>query len=348
MGGIETMLVNIANIQAEFGHDIHIVVINNIVEQSLVARFDSKISVHYINREKGSRNPLPVLRLNSTLLKIVPDVIHLHFASISRYILFPSLRKKLCVTIHSVCKGDTIRGIEKIGTIFAISDTVRLDIEKKLGLKAFTIYNGIDLSLIRSRSNYAPDNKPFKILQVGRLDYQHKGQDILLRAASILLKSGNEITVTFIGDGISRAKLKQLSKELGIEKIVNFLGRKSQDYICSHILDYDLFVHPSRFEGFGLVVAEAMAAHVPVLVSNIDGPMEIIDNGKYGFSFKSEDYVDCAKKIIEIISNYPSEEKIIQASTRINDQFNVSVTASKYLYYYKRIVDNKNQLFIVR
>ena len=338
MGGIETMLVNIANVQADLGHDIHIVVINDIIEQSLVARLDSKVTVHYLNRKKGSRNPLPVLRLNTTLFGIKPDVIHLHFASISRYILIPSLRKKLCVTLHTVCKGDTIRDIEKIGTIFAISDTVRLDIENRFGLKAITVYNGIDTSSFRCRCSYLPDSKLFKILQVGRLDSQHKGQDILLRAVSIIIKLGYNVTATFIGDGISRQRLEELSRELGIEKSVDFIGRKSQEYVSTHISDYDLFVHPSRFEGFGLVVAEAMAAGVPVLVSDIDGPMEIIENGKCGYSFRSEDYNDCANKIIEIINNYPPEEKIKQACQRINTEFNVRVTALKYLSYYKNLI----------
>ena len=55
--------------------------------------------------------------------------------------------------------------------------------------------------------------------------------------------------------------------ELNLEKHVRFLGNQSREYVYSHLKDYDLFVQPSRFEGFGLTVAEAMAACVPVLVT---------------------------------------------------------------------------------
>ena len=54
-----------------------------------------------------------------------------------------------------------------------------------------------------------------------------------------------------------------------------FLVKQTQDYVAAHLTDYDLFVQPSRWEGFGLTVAEAMAAGVPVLVSEGQGPAEV-------------------------------------------------------------------------
>ena len=64
---------------------------------------------------------------------------------------------------------------------------------------------------------------------------------------------------------------------------------------------YDLLVQPSRYEGFGLTVVEGMAAGVPVLVSDIEGPMEVIDKGRHGFAFRSEDFHDCGDRMMEIM-----------------------------------------------
>lgn len=60
---------------------------------------------------------------------------------------------------------------------------------------------------------------------------------------------------------------------------MNACIKKNQEWIYHNLCNFDLFIQPSRFEGFGLTVAEAIAAKVTVLVSNIQGPMEIIDDG---------------------------------------------------------------------
>lgn len=340
IGGIETMLVNIANEQASLGHKIHIVVINDMVDPSITAKICTSVAIHLLNRKKGSRNPLPVLRLNNVLIQVAPDVIHLHFSSISRYIFIPSLRKRLCVTLHSLCSTADVKYLGHSGPIFAISDMVKSDIKTKLGLEAITVCNGIDISQIKRRGQEAHDSLPFKIIQVGRLNSALKGQDILIRAVFSLVKSGRNITLTLIGDGESRAELETLVSELGISKHVKFLGSQTQEYVLSHLAEYDLFVQPSRFEGFGLTVVEAMAAGIPVLVSENNGPIEVIDHGRYGYSFFKGDHVDCAERIIEIMDNYPSIEFLNAAERRVESCYNVKRTASRYIQLYNELIGN--------
>lgn len=69
-----------------------------------------------------------------------------------------------------------------------------------------------------------------------------------------------------------------------LEDHVIFEGLKEQAWIYENLCRYDLFIQPSRYEGFGLTVAEAISAKVPVLVSNIEGPLEIIDGGRLGMT----------------------------------------------------------------
>lgn len=341
IGGIETMLVNIANRQSSLGHEIHIVVINAIIDESLVAKFNPQVTVHRLNRRRGSRNPLPVLMMNFKLWKIRPDVIHLHFASISKYILLPSLKRKLCVTLHALCNEENIKNIDKSGSIFAISETVRENLKNTLGLESTTVTNGIDISQVRRKEIFDSHTTPFKIVQVGRLNTALKGQDILIRAAAQLVAAGRDINLTFIGDGESRVQLENLVAKLGLSSQTNFLGSHPQEYVLSHLADYDLFVQPSRFEGFGLTVAEAMAAGVPVLVSDNNGPVEVIGNGRYGYIFKNGDSNDCARLISEIMDNYPSPEFLETAVQKVKSFYNVTRTASEYISLYNKVIISK-------
>lgn len=90
-----------------------------------------------------------------------------------------------------------------------------------------------------------------------------------------------------------------------------------------------------------MTIAEAMAAKVPVLVSDIDGPLEVIGNGKYGMKFNITDIRDCGIKIFEIMNK---NENIVL--TECNEVFNfakqnfdVCKTAAKYITYYKDLLN---------
>jgi glycosyltransferase involved in cell wall biosynthesis len=103
-------------------------------------------------------------------------------------------------------------------------------------------------------------------------------------------------------------------------------------------------VQPSRFEGFGLTVVEAMAALVPVLVSDIEGPMELMGNGKAGYFFQADDYEDCAGKILDII-RLSKEEEFIDNRKKIaayaRGRYDITLTAARYLDEYRKVIHLK-------
>ena len=85
-------------------------------------------------------------------------------------------------------------------------------------------------------------------------------------------------------------------------------------------------------------VLEAIAAKIPVLVSNIYGPMEIIENGKLGWNFKTEDEFDCAKIIRDIMKKYGKidvKQKVDMAYKLLKDRYDIRNTAKKYLEEYQ-------------
>ena len=99
-GGIETMLVNIANAQVDMGAEVHIVIINHLMEKSLVDNLDERIHYHCLERTSKSKSLWFFVKLNQLLLKINPDAIHLH-GSVFYSILFSKKLKRIsCVTLH--------------------------------------------------------------------------------------------------------------------------------------------------------------------------------------------------------------------------------------------------------
>ncbi len=333
LGGIETMLVNIANEQTALGHEVHIVVIeHNNVEPTLAEKLNPNIKLHLVNRKYGVKDIIAIIRLNRLIHTISPNAIHLHSASIYKYLL-PYYRKICNSTLHDICGSSNTSCIQKIPRVFAISEAVYRDLKQKKGVLAILNPNGIRPELFKTKERTT--HTLFRIVQVSRLMYKKKGQDILIKAAAELKQRGfNNFIVSFIGDGDSLDFLKHLSNKLNINDKIEFLGAKSQNYLYENLCSFDLFVQPSRYEGFGLTVAEAMAAKVPVIVSSGQGPEEVIDYGRCGYIFKNGDYKELATRIEAFLKGENNQSFIKKGHQRVWNLYNIKVTTKTYLDNY--------------
>lgn len=350
------MLVNIANAQAESAADVYIIIINELYEESLLHAIDKRVKIRFINRARYSRNPSFIWRLNRYLLEIKPDVIHLHDSSLYNYI-WSSYRKKTCCTLHDIPYGEVrkntpitrllpvpvvdffsklsgnLQSIDRIPLVLSISNKVRTLLSDKVGVKSIVVNNGIKTDRFKQRSNDYAGGK-FRIVQVSRLDHEKKGQDLLIKAIGNMRNRDN-VDVDFIGDGESFDYLNQMVHDLRLDDQIHFLAKKDQNYIAEHLCDYHLFVQPSRFEGFGLTVAEAMAAKLPVLVTDDQGPAEVTCGNKYGWTFMNGRADDLSEKMDYIIDHYhEANTKSIEALQYVADNYDVKMTAKKYLDIY--------------
>jgi len=334
-GGAETMLVDILNEQIKT-EQVSLIIINDEVNKQLLDQIDKRVKVILIGRKEKSRKPIPIFKLNWYLLQINPDVIHCHHLTAIQIIAY---RKNAVITIHTTRVPVDYLG--KYKKVFAISNAVKKDIELRCEIKPVLIYNGIHIDEILKREDYT--YKTFRIVQVSSLNNEIKGQHILLEALKIIVyeKCIKNISLDFIGEGKSLAYLKELVNKYQLNEFVNFLGLKDREYIYEHLKDYNLLVQPSLYEGFGLTIVEAMAAKVPVLVSDIDGPLEVIGNGKYGMKFNITDGRDCGSKIFEIMNKNENIvlNECIEVLKFVKQNFSVSETAAKYINYYKDLLN---------
>lgn len=338
VGGAESMLIDIANRQTS-NNTVYVYIINSIYNQTLIKALNNNIKVHLFNRRASSRNILKIVEINSAIFKIKPDIIHCHDSNIIDLLLVRFFFKTV-LTVHDV--NLPLVGIKKFNKVFAISSTVKTHLLER-GIKNISIiYNGIDVSVIQQKID-KKDHTSFYLIQVSRLDHLKKGQHILLEALHLLIiKYGiSNFHIDFIGEGNSFDYLQDLTQKYGLENKVCFLGLKDRSYIYSHLKEYDLLIQPSIFEGFGLTVAEGMAAKIPVLVSANDGPLEIIDNGQYGFFFKKGDPLDCAEKIKRIIESPDEAHKIaIKGYIYAVKNFNIDETVENYQKEYDIVTNN--------
>lgn len=335
IGGAETMLANIASEQAQMGKQVSLIIINDSYDRELVESVNKKVNIKLLGRKPGSKSPLPIIWLNILLLLARPSVIHCHVASIINY-LFKPFHKKATLTMHTTGIKHAHKTLSKYYKIFAISDSVKVVLKEKYNINATTIMNGVVFNKIANTKHKTRD-KVFKIVSIGRLVDNIKGHSTLIKAIS-RISENTSICVDIIGDGPDMTTLRSLCQELHIEEKVHLLGSKSQAYIQNRLCEYDLLVQPSFIEGFGLTIVEAMAAKVPVLVSDIDGTSEVVCYGKYGSCFKVGSVCDLAEKITEIISNIEQHKDVAEKAYEYAiERYSLTSTARKYIDNYTLI-----------
>ncbi|ALJ00979.1 hypothetical protein DC20_20775 [Rufibacter tibetensis] len=341
MGGAQVLAVDLINGMCG-AHEMHLVVVNNIHSSALLRKLNKRVVVHLINRKEGSRNPWPLVKFNLLLRQISPDVIHLHEPNIGK-IIKAGVGKKI-YTIHDV--GIPTTDYHHYDALVAISDAVHKDVAHRINRPIITVYNGIDASAFRKRSGYKLEGEKIKLVQLSRLMHEKKGQDVLLQALEIIKDQYgfSNFTLDLVGIGPSLDYLEELTSKLGLTEEVVFSGERDRDWLYLHLANYHLLVQPSRYEGFGLTILEGFAAGLPVLASDIEGPAEIISRTSRGFLFRNGDIQDCAKKLIQLLSDYETGkiEQLMNATVPVTEQeYSVAHCIEGYLNLYKNLISNK-------
>lgn len=327
-GGTESMLADIVCEQVKT-ENVSLIVVNDVVSKDILSRIDKKCKVYFCNRKIGSKNPLPLIKLNWLLWKLSPHIIHSHMDNLGKFI---KIRRsaKVVRTIHcAMGDGFDNRNYDKL---YSISEGVR-QYTLKQGFDSTVVYNGIRTECVL-HDEKKTKGPILRIVNVGRLQ-EVKGQQILVAAARRLLDMGYaNFSIDLVGDGENRTAVECLIHELKLDSYIRLLGTKDRKYIYSNIKGYDLYVQPSLSEGFGLTLSEAMAAGIPVITSDQDGPMEVIGHGKYGLFFKTGDFEDLAKKL-KIFIDGKSNINVCEARKFVQENFDIQRTAAKYLHEYR-------------
>lgn len=169
---------------------------------------------------------------------------------------------------------------------------------------------------IKTRQYEKDINHKWRLLTVGRLTRQ-KGLDVLIKSLSFI---DNSIDLTIIGEGEDENMLKALCKATGNNDIVTFSGFVENPFKLAK--DYDIFIMPSRWEGPGHTIIEALSSGLPSIVSNCPyGPEETVGFGKYGNVFRVDDLRNLAEVIDYTINTYSESKFSLQFGAKTLQKF---------------------------
>jgi UDP-D-galactose:(glucosyl)LPS alpha-1,6-D-galactosyltransferase len=184
----------------------------------------------------------------------------------------------------------------------AISEGVARQLRAFVGARkndrVVTIYNPIETNLsITPRPSSAA---PAVFLHIGRLEWdrQKRVNDLLTAAARLK----GEFNVVIVGEGNDRSRLEQYSSELGLDGRIDWIGWKSDPWAA--VKEASVLVLTSSFEGFAIVLAEALAHGVPCISSDCKvGPDEIVEEGISGWFYPVGDIEALAQRMQQIVDN---------------------------------------------
>jgi glycosyltransferase involved in cell wall biosynthesis len=154
---------------------------------------------------------------------------------------------------------------------------------------------------------FSREGKPVKIVAAGRL-HSKKGFDVLIRAVGKLRSWDFDVTCEIAGEGDERDDLEALIQELDLDPCVKLVGWK--DDVAGFLATGDLFAFPSHQEGFPLTLLEAMAVGLPVVATEIDGPVEILKEGINGRLVPDDDIDRLGEALGELISDRETAKRL--------------------------------------
>jgi glycosyltransferase involved in cell wall biosynthesis len=162
--------------------------------------------------------------------------------------------------------------------------------------KVVTVLNGIDLEKFsRAVPAQLPVARPGHVLgSIGRLAEQ-KGFEYMIRALPAIVERHKSATLVLAGTGPLEGQLRAVAAECGVTEHVCFLGFRRD--IPELLAAFDIFVHPSLWEGLSISLMEAMAAGKPIVASRIPGNVEMIDDGRNGLFAEPTDVTGLATAV---------------------------------------------------
>ncbi len=179
-----------------------------------------------------------------------------------------------------------------------------------------TIYNAIPMDGERVARPTGRDT--VELLHIGRLEFAAQKRVADLLAAVARLKGNFRLTI--LGDGDDSDRLKQYSRDLGIGDRIIWLGWKEEPW--EHVTRASLLLLTSSYEGFGIVLVEALSRGIPCITSNCNyGPDEIIEHGRNGWLYPVGDIEQLAQLMQAVIDDpqvLPSQESTAASAQKFS------------------------------
>ncbi len=181
----------------------------------------------------------------------------------------------------------------------------------------------------------------FVVTYIGRIQ-KYKGLDQIIRALPKVKKVQSNILFVAMGKDVGdKQRLQSLAKQLGVQDNVKFLGLVSEDDKLAALDISEIFILPSEWEAFGLVLVEAMARKNALISSRTEGGRFIIEEGINGFTYDYKDVEMLKEKFLELVKDSGLREKIKLINLKDAKKYTVAKMAKRLEDYYQALLEKK-------
>lgn len=352
LGGAEKQVCDLCDSLFDLGHEVLLISLS----KKIIVNPARNIKI--VTYDMG-KNPLSFLsvyiKIHNLIRTFSPDVVHSHMVHaniFSRLLRLTTKMPKLICTAHNKNEGGKLRMF-----LYRITDSLadlstnvsQEAVDDFLLLKASTkqkmiaVYNGIDLekftfntkSRINKRKFLNLSTDTLLFMSVGRLT-EAKDYPNLLTAFSTVVRENTDkqIELAIIGVGPLQDELVQLAHDLDIHNKVHWLGM--QNDVEAWLSASDLFLLSSAWEGFGLVVAEAMSCLRPVIATNSGGVAEVLGNTLYLVPVKNPEALSSKIEEFLELSEHSKLELIEKNRKHVESLFSMDTICQQWLAIYSR------------
>ncbi len=174
----------------------------------------------------------------------------------------------------------------------------------------------------------------FIVIQAASM-LKHKGYDTSIEAAKILSKENQDVHFIFLGDGPEKEKFESSAKDL---TNVTFMGKQKDmgNWFCLA----DALILPSKNEGLGSVLLEAMQAKVPVIASDVGGIPDIVKNKKTGLLIEPDNATELVSSILKLRNNPELANNLVENGYKLASSLSIEKAADKYLSIFDKFSPN--------
>lgn len=343
-GGAERLVLDVCNELQEMGHEVHLVIFRN---ENAYTFLSKSINLHVIPSEFipsiTGKPKINIEGLQKFLSDFQADIVHSHLFESEMVLNQIRLnRAKFFFHLH-----DNVPQLKK-WSINTLSSKRALAnyFERKLILKSMKARKTSLIAISEDSYQFAKDNLPSQ-LPIHQLSNaintvrftsgnQERCENDIVMIGSFVPKKDHKLAIEVIyelknqgintrlhllGDGPLRQELEQFVIDLGLSQSIIFHG--NVDYPETILKESSLYLHTAKYEPFGLVLLEAMAAGLPVVCTDGKGNRGLIENGKNGFLTESRSASELARLITLVICNKEKLERMRVDAQKFATQFDI-------------------------
>ena len=362
VGGLEKCVSEIAKGLARRGHEVVVYTTDfprskskELIDRVLVRRIPAFFSLFHA----------PVSIFMPYIARENADLVHVHippvFGAFSAVIFAKMKGIPLVLTYHNDTVGcntfenfvariyNMIQDRFLLGNVQLITVPsaayVKVLIGRKIDPRIIRVVNnGIDLAgCDKLQKKKEVQEKPGSdrrklVLYVGALE-KRKGVEFLLRAAREIDERAGDVKIVIVGRGSEKKNLEQLALNLRVDNRVSFKGYVSEEELETLYCESDVFVLPSLYESFGLVLLEAMAHRKPVIATRIPGTSELVKADFNGILVEPKNPKKLGDAIMKVLSDTDYARKLGRNGQIFSASFTWDKAVSDYIHLFSNVLE---------